>query len=279
MTESTQLSTELGHFAQGSAQVRSRGSRSVGRSRSARQEQIITLAQEHGFASVARLAGELGVSESTIRRELRDLREQGLLNRVFGGALPAGDDLSFIPRTQAFIEEKRRIGQRAAELVSPGDTLILETGTTVLAVADALHTIPNIDIVTSSIDVVVNLQNAPNARILLAGGTFDRHTHTLLGPDTERFYADARADILFVGVGSISGEGLRDSNINAFGVKRAAIAAAARVVVVADHSKFRRGALATVADWSQVDVLVTDTAAPRNQLETIKEIGVEIILA
>jgi DeoR/GlpR family transcriptional regulator of sugar metabolism len=279
VTEFAQFSTDPGHLVPPAAQGRSRAARSSGRARSSRQERIVVLAREQGFASVGRLAEELGVSESTIRRELHELREQGLLNRVFGGALPNSDDLSFTPRTYAFVEEKRRIGQRAAELVSPGDTLILETGTTVLAVADALHTVPNIDIVTSSIDVVVNLQSAANARIVLAGGTFDRHTHTLLGPETERFYADARADKLFIGVGSISSEGLRDSNINAFAVKRAAISAAACVIVVADHSKFSRGALATVADWQQVDVLVTDTAAPANQLANIEKFDVRIIRA
>lgn len=244
-----------------------------------RREQLLALVRQHGFTTVPTLAAELGLSESTVRRELRQLREEGSVNRVFGGAMPNGDELSFTPRSQAFIQEKRLIGRRAAQLAAPGETLILDTGTTVLAVAASLRTVPHIDIVTSSVDVVVALQDAPNVRLFLTGGAFDPHTHTLLGPEAERFYAGARADKMFIGVGSLSASGLRDSNVNAFAIKQAAMAAASSVIVVADHSKFTRDALADLSGWGENFTLVTDARTPDAALRAIREFGVRVIRA
>jgi DeoR/GlpR family transcriptional regulator of sugar metabolism len=229
-----------------------------------------------GSVRVDELVDDLGVSVATVRRDLQQLENQGLLVRVFGGAKLAADT-AFAPRAQAHVMEKRRIAERAAHLVGDGETIALETGTTVLAVASVLDA-PGVSIVTNSIDVPLAARR-PDVRVVVTGGTFEPDVRSMSGPLVERFYADHKVDMLFIGAGSLGEDALRDSNLGALGAKRAAIAAARRVTVVADSSKFRRTALAVVAPWSDITTLVTDGGAPPAALDAIREAGVEVLVA
>lgn len=230
-----------------------------------------------GTVRVEDLVGELGVSIATVRRDLQHLENQGLLSRVFGGAKLAAET-SFAPRAQAHVMEKHRIAERAAERVSAGETVALETGTTVLAVAGLLD-VSGLAVVTNSVDVLLSAQARSGTKILLTGGAFDANSRSMYGPLVERFYTEHQVDRLFIGAGSISDEGIRDSNIDALGAKRAAISAARDIVVVADSSKFRRTALAQVAAWSEISTFVTDSGAPAEVLERIRAAGVEVVVA
>ncbi|MCW2953839.1 MAG: DeoR/GlpR transcriptional regulator [Conexibacter sp.] len=226
---------------------------------------------------VESLVETLGVSTATVRRDLQQLDNQGLLTRVFGGARLV-TETSFAPRAQAHVTEKARIAKRAAALVAPGETIAMETGTTVLAVASGLD-VSGLTVVTNSVDVLLATQPRTDIKVLLTGGAFEPTIRSLYGPLVERFYAEHQVDRLFIGAGSVSREGLRDSNIEAIGAKRAAIASARRTVVVADSSKFELTALTLVAPWSQITTLVTDAGAPEAELDAVRAAGVEVIVA
>jgi DeoR/GlpR family transcriptional regulator of sugar metabolism len=243
----------------------------------ARHSEILERLAAAGSVRVEELVGGLGVSTATVRRDLQQLENQGLLIRVFGGAKLAAETL-FAPRAQAHVMEKRRIAERAAQLVRPGETVAMETGTSVLAVASVLD-VPGLAIVTNSIDVPLVAHGRADLKVILTGGEFEPTIRSMHGALVERFYAEHQVDRLFIGAGSLGAEGIRDSNLGALGAKRAAIAAARQITVVADSSKFRRTALALVSEWRHVTTLVTDNGAPRAALDTIREAGVEVIVA
>jgi DeoR/GlpR family transcriptional regulator of sugar metabolism len=213
---------------------------------------------------------------ATIRRDLQYLDKHGLLNRVHGGATPS-PVVAFGPRSQAYVEEKARIARVAADLLCPGDTVAFETGTTVLAVMQNVQ-VAGLSIVTNSVDVVLAAQGRNDARLVVTGGTFDPYSHAMYGALTEQFYAEHQVDKLVIGAGSVNSDGLRDSNIDALAAKRAAIAAAHQVVLVADSSKFGLTALALVCDWSPIGTLVTDTGAPADVLDSIRDAGTTVIV-
>jgi DeoR/GlpR family transcriptional regulator of sugar metabolism len=245
--------------------------------RDQRHRRLIELLEREESVHAADLAARLDVSVATVRRDLQHLDRAGHVDRVLGGAKVAAET-AWAPRAQSHLREKRRIGEAAAKLAAPGDTIALETGTTVLAVATALGT-PGLTLVTNSVDVLIATQRNRDVRVVLSGGAFDPVIRALHGPIVERFYAEHRVDRLFLGAGSLDAEGVRDSFLEAIGGKRAAIAAAHTTVVVADSSKFVHSALVNLTGWSAVATLVTDDGAPAAVLDAIREQGVEVITA
>jgi len=243
-----------------------------------RHSQVLRQINADGVVRVDQLARVMDVSVATVRRDLRQLEDRGLVSRVFGGAVVA-EDLSYVPRTQVQIEEKRRIADRAAGLVSPNETVALDTGTTVAAVAARLKTIKGLVVTTNSIDAVLAMEGTAEVTAMMTGGVFEPITRSLSGPLVEAFYRTHRVDKLIIGAGSVGPDGLRDSNVSALEAKRAAIGAASQTVVVADHTKFGRTALALVCDWSSVKVLVTDRDAPADMVAAVRAQGVVVIVA
>jgi DeoR/GlpR family transcriptional regulator of sugar metabolism len=241
-----------------------------------RQVQIVDLINESGVVSVEALASRLGVSLATIRRDLQHLGNQGVLNRVHGGA--SIGVMPFASRAQAQVPEKTRIANLAASLPQPGESIAFEGGTTVLAVMSHVQ-VTGVAVVTNSIDVVMAAQGRPGMRVIVSGGTYDPGTHSMYGQLTESFFRDHRVDRLFIGAGSLGPEGLRDSNMDAIAAKRAAIESAREVVVVADSSKFQLNALALVCSWDRVQRLVTDRGADVATLAALRETGVEVLIA
>ncbi len=243
-----------------------------------RQSEVLKRLRDDGVVRVDTLARDLDVSLATIRRDLLELERQGRATRVFGGAV-VSEDLAYAPRTRSHADEKRRIGQRAASLVSPGETVALDPGTTVVAVAECLRTAGRLTIATNSVAAALVLEGAPEVTTIVTGGIYDAVTRSVSGSLVEAFYETHRVDKLFIGAGSLGLDGLRDSNVAALNAKRAAIQSANQTIVVADHSKFERSALVLVADWSDIAVLITTEGAPVEALETIRSRGVEVIVA
>ena len=243
-----------------------------------RHSRLVRRLREKGIVRVDSLSREFAVSPATIRRDLLQLEREGLATRVFGGAVPS-DDLAYVARTQVHTEQKQRIADRAAALVSPGETIALDPGTTVVAVAERLRVAGALTVATNSVAALLVLEGAPEITTIVTGGVFDSVTRSLSGPLVERFYETHRVDKLFIGAGSVGADGLRDSNVAALGAKRAAIASAVQTIVVADHSKFERNALVLVADWSAVTALVTDREPPPDILAIATAHGVQVWVA
>jgi DeoR/GlpR family transcriptional regulator of sugar metabolism len=248
-----------------------------------RRQRIVEWIETEGSITVADLSRRFAVSEMTIRRDLRTLENEGLLRRVYGGAVSArgrGYEPPYLVRAAKQAQEKQRIGQRAAELVYDGDSIALDVGTTTLEIARCLKGKQNLTIITASLPVANELANRPGIRLIITGGILRDGELSMVGHLAERSLCEVHVDKAFVGIGGISLEtGLTEFNLEDALVKRAMIACAAKCIVVTDSSKFGRTVFATVAPLSQVHTIVTDVDLDDGMASRLRAANVELILA
>jgi DeoR/GlpR family transcriptional regulator of sugar metabolism len=247
-----------------------------------RQQRILALLKQHGVVSVGRLARAVRASEMTIRRDLAALRDRGLVRKLHGGAvLEVGkaEESHFSKTRQEHVEKKRAIAKEAAALVSPGSVVALGAGTTTWHVARVLAERTDLTFVTNSPNIALELDRGqPN--VILTGGQFRTPADALVGPPALWTLERLQIDILFLGANGIDLKAGYTTPILAEAETNAAmIRKASRVVVVADHSKFGRVTLATIAPIEAAHVLITDAAAPRSMLERIRRRGVQVLVA
>jgi DeoR/GlpR family transcriptional regulator of sugar metabolism len=250
---------------------------------SQRRQAVLRRLAAHGEAGFTELAEEFGVSEMTIRRDLESLEADGLARRVRGGAISVVSG-SYEPplsvRAATASGAKAAIGSAAAALVNEGDTVIIDVGTTTLELARALHGRRGLTVVTASLPIAVELGNDPDVRVLVTGGEVRHGELSLAGGMAEDAFTGFNCDLAFIGVAGVCATpGLTEYNPGDARVKRAAIGAARRTIVLADSSKLGRVAFATVAPLSAVDVLVTDAVAEVPATAAIAAAGVQIIEA
>jgi DeoR/GlpR family transcriptional regulator of sugar metabolism len=223
----------------------------------------------------------------TVRRDLQRMEMQGLLRRVHGGAVKIARH-SYEPpyplRENQMHETKHQIGKKAAELIANGDSIALDVGTTTLEVARALDGSRELTIITSSLPIVNELvcrySLVSDIRLFVTGGMLRAREMSMIGHHAARLYEELHVDKAFVGVGGLSLEhGLTEYNLDDALVKRAMIATAEMVVVVADGTKFNRVTLAAIAPLSDVDVIVTDRSADQRTVEGLRDMRIEVIFA
>ncbi|HHV64182.1 MAG TPA: DeoR/GlpR transcriptional regulator [Peptococcaceae bacterium] len=248
----------------------------------ARQEKIRFLLQKHGHLRVSELAERFGVSEMTIRRDLKQLASMGLVQREHGKAvypsnLQARNGI-FLARMDEAHQEKTAIGKTAAKLIKEGDSVILDSGTTTLAIALALDT--KCIVVTNSLPVADILRNKPEITIILTGGEVQRNTFSLMGPMTRENLAGFNADKLFLAATGISVEkGLSTTSMAESEVKQAMINSAKEVILVAHSKKIEQVYYHTFTKWDKIHKFITDSSADKQLLSKIEENGVEVIIA
>lgn len=230
-----------------------------------RQEMILEQVRRAGGVRVSQLVDELGVSDMTVRRDIAQLADRGLVARVHGGAtLADAPHSSFEPAFRTKLgeerEEKLAIARAAAGLVRPGSSVALSGGTTTLALAEQLRDVPDLTVVTNSVPVADALHE-PDRRdrvVVLTGGT-RTPSDALVGPVAVQALRDLHVDLLFLGVHGFSERtGCTSPNMTEAATNRALVAAAGQTVVVADHTKLRLVGLATILGLDDVDVLVSD---------------------
>lgn len=252
-----------------------------------RRTRILELIQQQGIVVVSDLCELFGVSEMTIRRDLRDMDREGLLRRVHGGAvnsLGRSYEPPYVLRSTQNAEAKRRIGRKAAELIYEGDSIALDVGTTTLEIARAIQHCHNITVVTSSLpianEIATNCSLENNIRLILTGGIVRTGELSMIGMFPERVYADLHVDRAFIGVGGLSlKDGLTEYNLEDALIKRRLLASAHQVIVVADSSKFGKTTFATVGPLSMVNVIITDVDAPADQVQALREMGITVLIA
>ncbi|MFF1273942.1 DeoR/GlpR family DNA-binding transcription regulator [Streptomyces marokkonensis] len=248
-----------------------------------RQQEILRLARDGGRVDVVSLAEEFQVTAETIRRDLKALDRAGLVRRVHGGAIPAGR-LDFEPdlaeRETTAADEKDRIA-RAALAELPGDgTLIVDAGSTAARLAGALPVDASLTVVTHSLPIAARLADHPGIQLHLVGGRVRHRTRAAVDAWALRAYAEIRADVLFVAANGFSAEhGLTTPDLAEAAVKRAAMAAARRVVLLADSSKHGQEHFARFGDLSDVDLLITDTGLSPQDAAAIERGGTEVVRA
>ncbi|HEX2314629.1 MAG TPA: DeoR/GlpR family DNA-binding transcription regulator [Thermomonospora sp.] len=231
--------------------------------------------------TVGELAAETGASEMTIRRDLDQLADRGVLRRVRGGAvslLLRGEAMPFAVREHEAVETKRRIAEEVDALLADGEAVILDGGTTTLTIARTVAG-RRLTIVPLDLHSANALSGAPQVRLLVPGGRTTPGALAFTGPLTEASLASLRVDTVVLGVCGLSAEhGLTAHDLDEVPVKRAAIAAARRVVAVCDGAKFGRTGLGLVCPVTTLDVVVTDRSAPEPAVARLRDAGVEVRL-
>ena len=248
-----------------------------------RQERIVALIGETGEGSIQELAELFKVSEMTIRRDLDSLAGQGRVIRTHGGAALAGRvsfEFDFLKRKKQNQKEKEAIARRAAELVRDGQSVMLDSGTTPLAVARALRGKKGVTVITTSLPIASELQYQEGLRILLLGGYLRSDAPDMEGALTESNLEQLRADIAFLGADGIDRKGnAYNASLSVGRMLGKMAASAAEVYVVADHDKLDRTALTrygNVAKWSG---LITGRSTDKSLLAALRRNGVHIIPA
>ncbi|QRP47700.1 DeoR/GlpR family DNA-binding transcription regulator [Amycolatopsis sp. FDAARGOS 1241] len=249
---------------------------------SPRHERILERLRRDGRVDVGELAVALDTSEVTIRRDLDALAEQGTLRRVRGGAvslLMRGEELPFSLREVEAAAAKNRIAAVVASLVRDGEAVVVDSGTSGLAVARALAG-RRLTVMPLSLPSATVLSASPSITLLLPGGTTRFGEGSMVGPITESSLAALRFDTLVLTCCGLSpDDGVTAHDLQDAAVKRAARRSSRRTVLVAESVKFSRTALATVCAIEDVDVLVTDEEAPPDVVGRFREAGVDVRVA
>ncbi len=252
-----------------------------------RREQIARLVDEGGRVSVADLTTRFGVTDASIRRDLILLEGAGRLRRVHGGAVSLTAKQAggmFAAKLRIHRDEKARIAAAAARLVSPGEIILFDSGTTVAQVAAQmpapLRAPSTITAVTYSLPVVDEIGGWDAPHLVVVGGLYLPEYRAFVGPRTIETLRSLTADTIFVGCDGLTLEaGLTTPHVLVAEVGAVATSRCRRVVAVADSSKLGRQGFTPIIPLSQVDILITDAGADPDRLAEIRDAGVEVLLA
>ncbi|RZQ63872.1 DeoR/GlpR family DNA-binding transcription regulator [Amycolatopsis suaedae] len=242
-----------------------------------RYSEIVRCLTRDGSASVAALCEQLRTSAATIRRDLISLEREGVLTRVHGGAvLNPSAEMPFDYVADSDPGGKAAVAKAAATLVRDGEVLLLDIGTTVHLLAKHLHG-RRITVVTSNLAVYEEFADDHAVELMLLGGLVRRNYRSMVGFLTEDALRQVRADRLFLSASGVGADGaLMDDTVVEVPGKRAMLAAAAQVVLLAEKHKFPGVGLARVCGPADVDVLVTNAGASPETLAVMREAGVEV---
>ena len=237
---------------------------SVTRDTSERRQQISALVRERGSVQVAPLAARFGVSVQTIRKDLHFLEKRGVAERSYGGAISADAvnvavEPSVETKRAINIDEKARIGALAASMVKPGDSIVLDSGTTALQIAHHLPDDEDITVLTNDLDIVCALARKERITVVMLGGTLRRRNRAFYGAQTVGALDDLHVDKLFLGVDGFDLErGITTHFEPEAMLNRKMVQAARQVIAVTDRSKFGRVCLHRILNVGEIDDLVTD---------------------
>ena len=247
-----------------------------------RQRAIVASLQAQQVVTVADLCQRFAVSANTIRRDLRALEQSRVVTVVHGGALSnesKDTEIPFPKRQASAVNEKMRIGARAAQLVEDGEAIILDAGTTTHEIAKALRCRQDLTVITNAINIAQELADCPGVVIILSGGVVRAKSNCLVGQTAERTLSEWHVARAFISAGGVEVEsGLTNPNPFEATVKQAMIRAARQVVLVAAGDKFGRRSLAPFAPLSAVHTIVTDDSLPDDIAASIRSLGIELII-
>lgn len=243
-----------------------------------REAHILDVLTRDGALSVAQLARDLGVSEVTIRTQLRDLEAQGLLTRTHGGAQSTSVH-NVLERQREREDEKERIARAAAALVQDGDRLMIEAGTTTSRIIRHLGSVRGVQIVTNSTLVFAQARHNESLAVILTGGSFHRPSESLVGPVALRAIRDFHVRLAFVGTdGFTPRHGLTTQFAEGAEIIAAMHNQADETWLLADSTKFGRAGFVRVLDLVEVAGIVTDTDLPSAARTELTELGPDVVL-
>ncbi len=248
-----------------------------------RQQEILRLARDNGQVDVADLASAFEVTTETIRRDLSDLQRRRLLRRVHGGAI-LWDEGRFEPlladRDVQRVEEKRRIAAVAVGELPPEGVVLLDSGSTTARLAERIPVDSALTVITNSLVNAQLLADHDEVEVMVLGGAMDKNTRATADSQTVTAIQDLTVDTVVLGTDGVSvAKGLTTPYRVQADIKRAMIAAARRVILVADHSKVGNDQLVRFATCDQVDTLVTDTGVDDATASALEAAGMTVLRA
>jgi len=243
----------------------------------------VALTLEHGRVEVAELASRFDVTTETIRRDLSELQEQRLLRRVHGGAV-AWETSEFEPllviRADQRDEEKRRMAKVAINELPDSGTVIIDSGSTLGRFAEAVPADAELRVVTNSLPIAQTLAEHDAVEVIVVGGKVRKNTMAMVDADAIAALEPLTVDTLFISTDGLSiDKGLTTPYRQEAGLKQAMIRSARRVVALVDHSKFGNDQFVQFAQWSEIDVLITNVGADPETVAYIESTGTTVLLS
>ena len=245
-----------------------------------RRQKLADFVRAKGFAPLPELVEQMGVSESTVRRDLDYLHDSGILRRTHGGAIASGGGAglsAFDERSQQQSIEKRSIGRTMADLIKDGETVLLDGGTTTLEVARHLVG-RSLQVVTNSLPIAQLFASSRDVDLVLIGGYLYPKTGVALGVLAQDAMRNLHVQRTVLSVSGLTARGLFNENPLLVETERAMIACGEEINVVADHTKFGRSALTFLADWSAIHRVVVDVGLTDEQRKLVGA-STEIVVA
>lgn len=246
-----------------------------------RQAKIKSYLIKAEFASLEELASHVGASVSSVRRDIAALEESGTIRRTHGGARmlqPKSDEYVFSVRDTHHAAEKQAIGRACAALIKPGETVIIDSGSTCFHVAKHLDDAVA-QVITNSLPVANLFSASMRHEVHLSGGIIYPRLGTMVGPPAVETFARMHADVAVLSGSGIVENGIYNSHALLVDIQRAMMGGAAKVIFCLDHSKFGRRSTFFLTDFEPVDMIVTDAKAPPELIATLRGKALEVILA
>lgn len=247
-----------------------------------RRANILDQLEKMGEVYVQELSKNFNISEVTIRNDLLLLEKKGLLIKTRGGAIKkksSNFDLELNQKLKKNFKEKQKIGLKAIEFVKNGDTIVLDSGSTTLAIAKNLKKFKNIKVITNSLPITEEIADFKGVEVILLGGILRKEMRSLVGPTTENNLKDYNCDIAFIGVDGIDvNYGISTPIMYEAVLSKIMIDIAKKSVIVCDSSKFKKRSFAKISDLSSVDVLITDKEIPADDKSSLEQMNIELVL-
>jgi DeoR family transcriptional regulator of aga operon len=249
-----------------------------------RRRLIVEYVERHGRATVEELAAHFAVSAVTVRLDLEALARNGSLIRSHGGALaPTGPamDAPISVKAKLHQNEKIRIAQAAVRMIQDGETIILDSGTTTAAITWYIRQakFKSLTVITNALNIAMELTGLPNIRVIMLGGMLRDMSYSLVGSAAEQALAKLSADRLFLGVDGLDPEiGVTTPDPLEAELNALMIRVSREVIAIADASKFGRRSLSVIAPIQRLHKIITDHSAAPEMIETLRELGVDVIV-